>query len=283
MKRHALALLLLVLCACGPAYSGGDGEGSSLSVDTLRGIGIDQHIGTSVPLDAPFVDETGARVVLGDYFAQRPVVLALMYNECPMMCSQLLYGLVASLKPLKETVGRDFDVVAVSIDPRETSASSQKGKAKYAERYGRAGAAGGFHFLTGDQASIDRIAKAVGFRYEYDEKTGQYAHASAITVVTPSGEIARYFFGSEFSPRDLRLSLVEATDGELGDVTDDLLLLCYQYDPVHGTYSAGAIGAVRLGGAATLLGLFAFWLWSWRRSVSGRSASRRRRRREAAA
>ena len=204
-------------------------------------------------------------VKLGDYFGERPVLLVLHYSSCPMLCNQLLIGFVASLKPLQETVGREFDVVAVSFDPKETPERAATSKDKYAKRYGRDGAGAGFHFLTGTQASIDALTSAVGFRYEYDEELEQYAHASGVTVLTPSGEIARYFFGTEFPPRDLRLAMNEATDGKLGSLTDELLLLCYRYDPATGTLQRERAQCREDRWRVDSAGAAHVWGWSWRR------------------
>jgi protein SCO1/2 len=226
---------------------------------------VDQRLGETVDKDAVFRDESGQNVRLGSYFGERPVILALVYNRCPMLCNQVLSGLVASLKVVTLEPGSDFEVVVVSFDPEEAPELARAQKAKVLERYGRDGAARAVHFLTGDEKPIRELADAVGFRYEYDEKLGQYAHPSAIMVLTPGGEVSRYFFGSEFSPRDLRWGLVEASQGKVGDVSDDLLLLCYRYDPVHGTYSATALGAIRVGGALVMLVLGGFIVMSLRR------------------
>ena len=238
---------------------------STLGPETLREIGIDQRIGEQVPLDLVFRDESGKPVELGRYFGKRPVVLALVYNACPMLCHQVLEGMMGNLRTLELDAGSDFDVLVVSFDPQETSATSRAVRDKLVKRYGRNGSAEAFHVLTGDPEPIARLTKSVGFRYKYDDKLGQYAHPSALFVLTPEGKVARYFFGAEYPPRDVRLALVEASEGKLGTLTDDLLMLCYRYDPVRGTYSASVLGAVRIGGIAVLLGLGVFIATSLRR------------------
>ena len=218
-----------------------------------------------MPADIPFVDENGQAVKIGDYFGKRPVVLALVYYECPMLCTQVLNGLVSALGVLNFEAGREFDVVAVSFNPKEGPGLASQKKASYVERYGRPQAAGGWHFLTGSQESISRLTNAVGFRYEYDPKIGQFAHGAAIEVLTPKGTIAKYFYGIEFSPRDLRLGLIEAAEEHIGSVVDDVLLFCYHYDPSSGKYGANILGLVRAGGIVTMLAFAAFLTVSLRR------------------
>jgi len=244
---------------------------STLGPETLRGIGIDQRLEQPVPLDLRFADHRGHEVKLGDHFGDKPVVLALVYNACPMLCNQVLAGMNSMLKVMKLDAGIDFEVVVVSFDPNEAPATAARARAKLVKDYGRASGEQSFHFLTGKQESIHALTTAAGFRYEYDEQLGQYAHPSALMVLTPDGRMARYFYGTEYSPRDVRLALVEAADGKVGDFSDDLLLLCYRYDPESGTYSATAINAIRVGGTATVaaLGLFI--------GVSLRRERRRRR------
>jgi protein SCO1/2 len=192
-------------------------------------------------------------------------VMALAYYECPMLCTQVLNGMTGSLKTLSFEAGKDFDVVVVSINPREGPQLASEKKHTYVEHYGRPATAAGWHFLTGTDPAIHQLAAALGFRYAYDENIQQYAHAAAIYVVTPSGVVARYFLGIDFAPRDLRLALVEASHNRLGTVADQLLLLCYHYDPTTGTYGAAIIRAVRIGGIATLASIVAFVFVSLRR------------------
>jgi protein SCO1/2 len=269
--RRGLTLLLLsgLALVARPA----EPQPSSLAPAALRAIGIEQRIGERVPMDVVLADEHGRRAPLASHFGERPVVLVFHYTDCPMLCSLVLHGLTMSLKTLALDAGRDFDVLAVSFDPGERPERAAAQRTKLLERYGRAGAETGIRFLTGDEDAIARLASAVGFRYAWDPALRQYAHPAAIMVLTPEGRVARYFYGSEYPPRDLRLALVEASAGGLGRLTDELLLLCYRYDPHTGRYSASALGAVRLGGAATL-GLVAAFvgasLWRERRRRSGR-------------
>ena len=224
----------------------------------LGRIGIDQRIGEQVPLDLPFTDENGRQVRLGDYFGKRPVVLALVYYECPMLCTQVLNGLVTTLGVMNFEPGREFEVVAVSFNPKEGPGLASQKKANYLERYGRPNTAAGWHFLTGSQDSIAQLTKAVGFRYEYDDEIDQFAHGAAIEVLTPKGTIARYFYGIEYSARDLRFGVIEAAEERVGSVIDDVLLLCFHYDPSTGRYGTTILTIVRLGGIATVLAFLGF-------------------------
>ena len=231
----------------------------------LRNVAIAQRLDHPLPLDLPFRDEAGRTVHLADYFGKRPVVLVLAYYNCPMLCTQVLNGLLSSLRVLPLDVGREFEVVTVSFDPRDTPAAARAKKEPYVGRYGRRGAAAGWHFLTGEPRSIAGLTDAVGFRYAWDERIGQFAHASAIYVATPDGRLSRYFFGIEYAPRDLRLALVEASQGKIGTLVDALLLYCYHYDPVAARYGAVVMNMVRLGGVAIVSGLSVFLVLMWRR------------------
>jgi protein SCO1/2 len=211
-----------------------------------------------LPLEAPFKDETGKAVRLGDYFGKKPVVLNFAYFTCPMLCGLSMQGLASSLKGLNLDAGRDFEVLTVSFEPKDTPEMARAKKETALARYARPGAAAGWHFLTGDESSIAALTSAAGFRYEWDAADKQYAHPAGIVVATPSGKLARYLFGIEYAPRDLRLSLVEASQNKLGSVVDQLLLLCYHYDPKAGRYGAFAIDSMRGAGAVTLLALGAF-------------------------
>jgi protein SCO1/2 len=235
------------------------GDPTAARPGMLGKIAIDQRIGGELPLDVPFVDDAGRQVKLGDYFGKRPVILALVYYECPMLCTQVLNGLVSALGVINFNAGREFDVVAVSFNPKEGPGLASQKKASYVERYGRPETANGWHFLTGTQDSITRLTDAVGFRYAYDAAIQQFAHGAAIEVITPKGTIARYFYGIEYSPRDLRLGLVEASEDRIGSITDDVLLSCYHYDPSTGKYGATVLGMVRLGAIATIA-VFAVFL-----------------------
>jgi protein SCO1/2 len=244
------------------------GTAASTMPGILGKVGIDQRIGERVPLDLVFTDESGREVRLGDYFGTRPVVLALVYYECPMLCTQVLNGLVSALGVMNFEPGREFEVVTVSINPKEGPGLAAQKKAAYLERYGRPHTAGGWHFLTGDDASIKRLADAVGFRYEYDEEIKQFAHGAGIELLTPKGVLSKYFYGIEFSARDIRLGVIEASEERLGTVIDDMLLFCYHYDPATGKYGATVLGLVRIAGIAFVLALLAFLIVSLRRERS---------------
>jgi protein SCO1/2 len=219
----------------------------------LREVKIEQHLDQQIPLDAEFKDETGRAVQLSEYFNKgKPVVLALVYYQCPMLCNQILNGLTTSLRAQSFDVGREFEVLAVSFDPRETPALAADKKQSYVTRYNRPGTENGWHFLTGDDANIHRLTDAAGFYYNYDAKTNQFAHASGIMVLTPEGKLSRYFYGIDYNARDLRLGLVEASNNKIGSVTDQLLLYCYHYDPATGKY-AWVVNIYRWAGGATVV------------------------------
>jgi protein SCO1/2 len=256
MDRRFLLLLLLVLLAL-PGAAAAQGEQG----DPLADVAYQQRLGEYVPLDLPFVDETGQAVALGDYFGQQPVLLALGYYECPMLCSLVREGLVAAVSDVRLDVGADYQVVYVSIDPAETPMNAANTKTLTVAEYGRPASAAGWHFLTGTQDSIQRLADAIGFGYYYDETIDQYAHAAGIVVLTPQGELARYFYGIEYNPSDLRLGLVEAADNKIGSPVDQLLLLCYSYDPVTGRYTGLVMTVLRVVSAIfvfALIGLVIF-------------------------
>lgn len=242
----------------------------------LREVGFDQNLGTELPLDAVFVDENGVAVELGQYFDERPVILALVYYECPMLCNMVLNGLTSSLSVLKFDIGREFDVLTVSFDPDEPPSLAAEKKNNYVADYGRSGAQTSWHFLTGEEESIRRLTEAAGFRYVYDPETDQYAHASGVIIVTPEGKIARYFYGIEYAPKDLRFGLIEASQNRIGTVVDQALLYCFRYDPESGTYSAVVLNIVRLGGVLTIVGVALLLLMLKRRekvhTLSSRTA-----------
>jgi protein SCO1 len=249
-----LALALLAPASAGAQYAEGPKRSEPVNAKPaiLQRVGIDQKIGQQLPLDLVFKDETGRDVRLGEYFGARPVVLALAYYECPMLCTQVLNGMTGSLKTLSFDAGKDFDVVVVSIDPKDNFRLAANKKTTYVAHYGRPATANGWHFLTGTEASIEPLAKALGFRYAYDANIKQYAHAAAIYVATPKGVVARYLLGIDFAPRDLRLALVEASNNQLGSVADTVLLLCYHYDPSVGKYGVAILNAVRIGFIGTV-------------------------------
>jgi protein SCO1/2 len=232
----------------------------------LRGVGFDQRLNEQVPLDLVFRDETGARVRLGQYFGGKPVILVLAYYRCPRLCTLVLNGLVYALMDISMNVGDEFEVVTVSFDARETPQMAAAKKKVYIARYGRPGAEAGWHFLTGEEKSIKRLTEAVGFRYNYDAEKDQFAHASGIMVLTPQGKLARYFYGIEFTARDLRLGLVEASENRIGSPAEQVLLFCFEYDPTSGKYGLAVMNFVRLGGILTVLALGTFFVVMWRRS-----------------
>jgi len=239
----------------------------------LREVTFKQRLNEPLPLDAVFRDETGRVVALRDVFGSRPVVLAFVYYQCPMLCSQVMNGISSAAKVLPFTVGRDYDVVLISFDPRDTphaaAAKKQEHLGKWPEGDARA-----WHLLTGDEATIRRVTSAAGFSYRWDERSGQFAHVSGVLVVTPDGRLSRYFYGVEYSPKDLRLALVESGEGRVGSVIDELILYCFHYDPESGRYGLLVMNLIRLGGVMTMLFIGGFILLmrrrEWRASVGGR-------------
>ncbi|MDP3717645.1 MAG: SCO family protein [Acidobacteriota bacterium] len=267
MAMSAVALMTAVVSAQGaaPGVRPAQSLPSGQVPGVLGQVAFEQRLNEQLPLELPFTDETGATVKLGDYFGKKPVVLAFVYYECPMLCTQVLNGLESALRVINETVGKEFDVVTVSFDPRETPVLAAAKKAAYLDRYKRPEAAQGWHFLTGSQASVDALTKAAGFSYVWDEQSQQFAHASGIIVATPEGRMSRYFLGIDYSPRDVKFALIESSAGKIGSLADQLLLYCYHYDPNAGSYGFVAMRAVRIGGAATLVALFGFMFVSIRR------------------
>lgn len=247
----------------GPLYGPRPGLGSTESglPKALREVGIEQRLNEQLPLDAQFRDETGREVSLKEYFGSHAVVLVLAYYDCPMLCTQVLNGVVSTLRVVPFDAGKDFEVVVVSFDPRETPQLAAAKKEVYLEQYKREGAGKGWHFLTGDAGSIKRVTEAVGFRYYYDEATGQFAHASGIMVATPQGKLSHYFYGIEYAPKDVRLSLVEASQNKIGSPVDQLMLYCYHYDPESGKYGLAIMNVVRVAGAVTVLLILALLLF----------------------
>jgi protein SCO1 len=232
----------------------------------LEGVGIDEHLGAALPLDASFVDENGTPVKLGDYFGEKPVILNLIYFECPMLCSIVLNGMVEGLKKVDFVPGQDFEIVSVSFNPLETPSLALAKKQNYIKEYGVPQAAAGWHFLTGTQDSIDKLTGAVGFKYKWMPDTKQFAHAAAIYMITPAGKISRYLYGVEFNPQTLRLALVEAGQGKLGKTLDHMLLYCYHYDAASGRYAPAAMNIMRAGGVLMLIVLAAILLPVWFKS-----------------
>jgi protein SCO1 len=256
MKSFALLAILSIVVSAVRA------DDSRPSV--LQGVGIDQRLNEQVPLNLPFRDETGRTIQLRDYFGEKPVILALVYYECPMLCTLTLNGLVRAMRALPFDVGKQYTVVTVSFNPRETYSLAAAKKRGYLDSYRRPGGADGWHFLTGEESSIEKLTQAVGFHYNYDAESGQYAHATGLVVLTPQGKISRYFYGVEFSPRDLRLALDEASANKIGSPVDAILLFCCRYDPVTGKYGLVISRVMQLAGGATVLalgGFMALMLW----------------------
>ena len=242
--------------------------------DALEQIGIEQKLGEQLPLDTIVKNAEGQNVKLGSLFESgRPVVIAFVYYECPMLCNEVLNGLTGSLKGISLDAGKDFDVIALSFDAREneTPDLAKNKKAAYMERYGRPGSEKGWHFLTATQQSIDAITKAAGFSYRWDEKSKQFAHAGGVMVVTPHGKMSRYFYGIDYGPRDLKLGLMESANDRVGSAADQLLLYCYHYDPSTGKYGFAILNLIRAGAVLTILGMGAMGFVFWRRGrkVSG--------------
>lgn len=262
MTRRASAFLAAaILLAAAPAraqkWTGMQGA-APLPPPPTKEVGFDQKLGEQVPLDLVFRDESGREVRLAEYFGKKPVILHLMYFECPMLCDMAIEGLLRSLRALSFDVGKEFDVVTVSFDPREGPELAKGKKANVVETYARPGAAAGWHFLTGSEASIRALTKAVGFRYVWDAEQKQFAHATGVVILTPGGRISRYFFGIEYSTKDLRLGLIDSGTEKVGSLTDQLLLMCYHYDPRVGRYTPAITRLLKAGAALTVLGLAAF-------------------------
>lgn len=227
--------------------------------EVLDQVEIEQKLDAELPLDLDFVDESGDAVKLGDFFGERPVVFVLAYYECPMLCTMVLNGTLRSINVIDELdVGRDFEIVAVSIDPEEGPELAREKRDLYRSKYRREGSKEGWHFLTGEQDAIDALTDAVGFRYTYDEETGQYAHGSAIMVVTPEGKMSKYLYGIDYDPRTLRLALVEASEGKIGTMVDQVILYCFNYNPLEGKYSLAIMAVLRLAAGATIIALALF-------------------------
>jgi protein SCO1/2 len=243
------------------------GTVSTQTLPQLKDVSFKQRLNEMLPLDAEFTDESGRRVALGDYFGRKPVVLAFVYYECPMLCTQVMNGLSSALKVMPFTAGEDYEVVLVSFDPRDTPAIAAEKKRAHLEYWSTERDAASWHLLTGDEATIKRVTSAAGFSYQWDERTGQFAHVSGVLVVTPQGRLSRYFYGVEYSPKELRLAMVESGEGRVGSAIDELLLYCFHYDPEAGRYGLMVMNLVRLGGVVTVLGIAGFILIMRRRDA----------------
>jgi protein SCO1/2 len=266
------AVIIVLLALGGPVIHADD----PLPQDLIKQVGFDQRLDAQLPLELPFTDSTGKAVTLGDYFRDKPVILVLGYYECPMLCSLVRNGLFESLKQLDFTVGQDFEVVIVSIDPGETPEIAEVKRKASMMQYGRSTSATGWNFLVGDEANIQQLAAAIGFKYTYDPKIDEYVHPSGIIVVTPQGKIARYFYGIDYPAQTLRFGLVEAAANKIGSPVDQFLLICYHYDPASGEYTLTIMNIVRMIGGLTVAvigGAVLFMLWrDWRKPASPRPA-----------
>lgn len=266
--RNWVAAVVLVACASAGAWAqaapkGELGQIPNQKPSILDNVGIDQHLNQQLPLDLNFVDEHGQPVLLRQYFGQKPVIITMVYFTCPMLCSQVLSGLTFTLNGMSGfNVGREFDVLVVSFDPRDTPQDALQNKDRYIKRYRREGSDQGWHYLTGKKEQIDALAQALGFRYAWDPENQQYAHASGIMLLTPDGHISQYYYGIDFPPRDVHLGLVEASKGKIGSIVDALVLYCYHYDPRQGRYGVAIFNVLRISALATvlLLGGLVFWL-----------------------
>lgn len=251
------------------AYEPGKTVDSKGLPPALKNVSIEQKLNQPLPLDAIFSDENGAKVKLGDYFGRgKPVVIALVYFECPMLCTEVLNGLTGSLKGISLDAGKDFDVVAISFDAREDGKSDlvKSKKDSYVARYGRPDSANGWHFLTGAQSEIDKVTKSLGFNYYWDDETNQFAHAGAVMVITPQGLISRYLYGIDYPPRDLKFAIMESGEERIGSLAEQLYLYCFHYNPATGTYGLAVITVIRVFGIAVLLGIIAMWIYFWQRN-----------------
>jgi len=283
LTRHLLALTALAVLAGVSVGAQADAPGrrpapgpvSSATPPALQKVRFDQKLDAQLPLDAVFKDDEGRTVPLGTFFGKRPVVLAFVYYECPMLCTQVLNGAVAAFKVLNFNIGDEYEVVTLSFNPKETPAMASAKKETYLARYGRPAGAKGWHFLTGEQPAIGALASSVGFRYVFDQASQQYVHASAIMVLTPDGRVSKYFYGIDYPPKDLRLGLIEASGGRIGTPVDQVLLYCYHYDPHSGKYSMVVMNVLRVAGVLTvaLIGGFIVTMWGLDRRKSKRTAA----------
>jgi len=269
--RTILIVLVFASAALAQPFRGQMGSLSSPPTDKrppmLKQVGIEQHLDGQIPPGLAFRDESGKAVHLGDYFGKKPAIPNLVYYQCPMLCGEVLSGMTSSLGMVNFDIGKEFDVITVSIDPREGPDLAIEKKNTFIQRYRRAGAEKGWHFLTGNQENITALAKAAGFGYEYDEATGQFAHATAIMVLTPEGRISRYLYGVEYPPKDVRLALVEASQHKIGGVVDQILLYCYHYNPATGKYGAIIANVLRIAGGVTVLIIGTFMFVMFRRDT----------------
>jgi protein SCO1/2 len=264
-------LLLSASAASAQAVPSSTGPAAQNMPKVLQNVGFEPQLNAHLPLDLAFRDETGRSVQFREYFSQKPVLLALVYYGCPMLCDQTEQGVVGALRMLSFNPGRDYEVVFVSFDPRESPDMAAQKKESAMTHFRRPETANGWHFLTGSKESIDALTKAANFRYSFDEKSNLFAHAAGIMLLTPDGRISRYFYGVEYPARDVRLGLVDASAGKIGTPIDRALLFCYQYDPSSARYSASILSIIRLAGVVTVLGLVAAILIFRRRDIAARA------------
>jgi len=273
---YSLPSVLLFSCALilGSLQVSAQDLSSSAPIKELEEVGIDQQLDSQIPLDLQFTNERGETIVLGNLFGKKPVILTLVYYECPMLCTEVLNGTLRALRPLRFQVGNEMDVVTVSIDPDESSSLAMIKKQEYLRQYNREGAGDGWHFLTGSEASVRALADSVGFHYKYIPEIDQYSHAAAIMLLTPRGRVSRYFFGVEYSSRDLRLGVIEASEEGIGSPVDQVLLYCYSYDPSKGKYSLVIWNVIRLAGFAMIFLVGGFIVFSLLREKRAAAAGR---------
>jgi protein SCO1/2 len=268
------AVILTGVAAAQPgfpsSYSGEPQKTGIASTQTppqLVDITFKQRLNEQLPLDAMFKDEEGHDVALGRFFGSRPVILAFVYYTCPMLCTQVMNGISSALKVVPFTAGKDFDVVLISFDPRDTPKAAAEKKASHLDHWSSQSDANAWHLLTGNEASIKRVTSAAGFSYRWDEVSQQYAHVSGILTVTPEGRLSRYFYGVEYSPKDIRLALVESGQGKIGSAVDELFLYCFHYDPTTARYGVIVMNLIRIGGVLTMLFIGGFILVMRRRDT----------------
>jgi protein SCO1/2 len=260
-----IPLLPVVATAQLAAYNQNAAYSKPATENPFANVGLDQRLNEQLPLSLSFRDETGKTVQLGDYFGEKPVILSFAYYDCPMLCTLVINGLIRTLRTLSFSAGNEFNIVTVSFDPKDTPAMAAVKRQTSLQSYNRKGAEAGWHFLTGDEATVRQLTQAVGFRYAFDERTQQYQHPSGIMILTPSGKLSRYFYGIEYAPRDVRLGLVEASAGKIGSPVDQVLLLCFHYDPTTGKYGLIITRALQLAGLVTIFSLGLFMVISLRR------------------
>ena len=263
-----------VACAGTRTMPGEEPSHDPIRPEALNRAGFDQKLNAQLPLDVEFRNEAGATVKLGDYFGQKPVLLNLAYFNCPMLCTLVINGVMESARSLAFTPGQEYEIVTISFDAREGHELAAAKKANYLKDLQRPGAEQGWHFLTGDEASIKAVTDAVGFRFAWDEKSKEFAHASGIMVATPSGRLSHYLYGVVYPPRDLRLALVEASAGRIGSPVDQLMLFCFHYDPVAGKFSAAVMRLVQAGCIVTVLAMGSFMFLMFRREFGQNRAGR---------